>query len=93
MKWPRVLALCSIMASGFFRPRAGIAVAQESAPRQRLEAAQKAAGEGDRFLKLTQDREHGGEVAHSDAIKAELQARERHDSRNAPACIRNWRQI
>src|SRR6202521_4739391 len=48
-----------------------------AAAQQKLEAAQKAAGEGDRFLKLTQDLEHGGEVAHSDAIKAELQARER----------------
>jgi len=48
-----------------------------AAGQQKLEAAQKAAGEGDRFLKLTQDLEHGGEVAHSDAIKAELQAQER----------------
>ncbi len=48
-----------------------------AAAQQKLEAAQKAAGEGDRFLKLTQDLEHGGEVAHSDAIKAELQAQER----------------
>ena len=47
------------------------------AAQQKLGAAQKAAGEGDRFLKLTQDLEHGGEVAHSDAIKAELQAQER----------------
>src|SRR6266478_1315407 len=31
MKWHRVLALCSLMASGFFWPWAGIAVAQESA--------------------------------------------------------------
>ncbi len=48
-----------------------------AAAQQKLEAAQKAAGEGGRFLKLTQDLEHGGEVAHSDAIKAELQAQER----------------
>ena len=48
-----------------------------AAAQQKLEAAQKAASEGGRFLKLTQDLEHGGEVAHSDAIKAELQAQER----------------
>jgi outer membrane protein TolC len=48
-----------------------------AAAQQKLEAAQRAASEGGRFLKLTQDLEHGGEVAHSDAIKAELQAQER----------------
>ncbi len=53
----------------------------------------KGAGEGDCFLKLTQDREHDGEVAHSDAFNAELQGRERHDCRNAPAGIRFWRRI
>lgn len=51
----------------------GVAAAQ-----QKLQSAQKTAEEGDRFLKLTQDLEHGGEVAHSDAIKAELQMQERH---------------
>jgi outer membrane protein TolC len=44
---------------------------------KKLEVAQKAADEGDRFLKLTNDLEHGGEVAHSDVIKAELQANDR----------------
>ncbi|HEY2459865.1 MAG TPA: TolC family protein [Candidatus Acidoferrum sp.] len=44
----------------------------------KLTAAQRAADEGDRFFKLTQDLEHGGEVAHSDVIKAELQANDRH---------------
>src|SRR5579859_441125 len=44
---------------------------------QKVLSAQKAADEGDRFLKLTQELEHGGEVAHSDVIKAELQATER----------------
>lgn len=39
----------------------------------KLEAAQKAANEGEDFFKLTQDLEKGGEVAHSDVIKAELQ--------------------
>jgi outer membrane protein TolC len=48
-----------------------------AAAQQKLLSAQKAAEQGDRFLKLTQDLEHGGEVAHSDVIKAELQAQER----------------
>src|SRR5215471_6617073 len=58
-----------------------VTVAQDyyavAAARQKLQSAQKAADEGDRFLKLTQDLERGGEVAHSDVIKAELQAQER----------------
>jgi outer membrane protein TolC len=48
-----------------------------AATQQKVLSAQKAADEGDRFLKLTQDLEHGGEVAHSDVIKAELQATDR----------------
>jgi outer membrane protein len=48
-----------------------------AAAQLKLEAAKKNADEGDRFLKLTQDLEKGGEVAHSDAIKAELQMQER----------------
>ena len=48
-----------------------------AAAQQKVFSAQKAADEGDRFLKLTQDLEHGGEVAHSDVIKAELQATNR----------------
>jgi outer membrane protein TolC len=48
-----------------------------AAAQQKLQSAQKAADEGDRFFKLTQDLEHGGEVAHSDVIKAELQLQER----------------
>jgi len=47
------------------------------AAQNKLEAARRAASEGDRFLELTQQLEHGGEVAHSDTIKAELQAQER----------------
>jgi outer membrane protein TolC len=43
----------------------------------KLEAARKNSDEGDRFLKMTQDLEKGGEVAHSDVIKAELQMQER----------------
>jgi len=47
------------------------------AAQNKLDAARRAADEGDRFLQLTQQLEHGGEVAHSDTIKAELQAQER----------------
>jgi len=48
-----------------------------SAAGLKLETAKRLAEEGDRFLKVTQDLESGGEVAHSDVIKAELQARDR----------------
>ena len=48
-----------------------------AAAQQKVLSAQKAADEGDRFLKLTQDLERGGEVAHADVIKAELQAQDR----------------
>jgi outer membrane protein TolC len=48
-----------------------------AAAQQKLESSQRAAEEGDRFFKLTQDLEHGGEVAHSDVIKAELQTNDR----------------
>lgn len=48
-----------------------------AAAKQKFEASQKAADEGEQFLKLTQDLEHGGEVAHSDVIKAELQVNDR----------------
>jgi outer membrane protein len=58
-----------------------VAVVQDyysvAAAQQKVLSAQRAAEEGDRFLKLTQDLEHGGEVAHSDVIKADLQAQER----------------
>jgi len=47
------------------------------AAQNKLEAARHAADEGDRFFQLTQQLEHGGEVAHSDTIKAELQAQDR----------------
>ena len=50
----------------------GVAAAQ-----QKLLSAQKTAEEGERFFKLTQELEHGGEVAHADVIKAELQMQER----------------
>ena len=48
-----------------------------AAAQLKLEAAKKNGEEGDRFLKLTQDLEKGGEVAHSDVIKAELQMQDR----------------
>ena len=44
---------------------------------QKVQSAQSAAEEGERFLKLTQSLERGGEVAHSDVIKAELQVQDR----------------
>jgi outer membrane protein TolC len=48
-----------------------------AAAERKLESAALAADEGEKFLKLTQALEAGGEVAHSDVIKAELQAQER----------------
>ena len=48
-----------------------------AAAQLKLEAATKNSDEGDRFLKMTQDLEKGGEVAHSDVIKAELQMQDR----------------
>lgn len=39
--------------------------------------AEQAADEARRFLAISQKLEHGGEVAHSDAIKAQLQANDR----------------
>jgi outer membrane protein TolC len=48
-----------------------------AAAQEKLKTALHAADEGERFLKITNDLEHGGEVAHSDVIKADLQARER----------------
>lgn len=47
------------------------------AAQNKLAAASRAADEGDRFFQLTQQLEHGGEVSHSDTIKAELQAQDR----------------
>jgi outer membrane protein TolC len=47
------------------------------AAQHKLETARTAAGEGDKFFQLTQKLESGGEVAHADVIKAELQMRDR----------------
>src|SRR6202047_887504 len=48
-----------------------------AAAQQKLETARRNAQEGEQFLKITHDLEQGGEVAHADVIKAELQSRER----------------
>jgi outer membrane protein TolC len=48
-----------------------------AAAREKVEAAKRTAAEGEGFFKITQDLEHGGEVAHADVIKAELQMRDR----------------
>ena len=47
------------------------------AAEQKLVTARRAAEEGDKFLQITQDLEKGGEVAHSDVIRAELQDQDR----------------
>ncbi len=47
------------------------------AAQKKLEAATRAADEGDKFFELTQSLEKGGEVAHADVVKAELQANDR----------------
>ncbi len=48
-----------------------------AAAQQKLESAQRTSEEGEKFFQLTQNLEKGGEVAHSDVIKAELQFQER----------------
>lgn len=48
-----------------------------AAAQQKMETARRAAEEGEAFLKLTQELEKGGEVAHADVIKADLQAQDR----------------
>jgi len=48
-----------------------------AAGEQKLSAARRTAEEGERFFELTQNLEKGGEVAHSDVIKAELQVQDR----------------
>ena len=49
-----------------------------AAAEQKLAVARRTAEEGDKFLQLTKNLETGGEVAHSDVIKAELQMQDRH---------------
>ncbi len=48
-----------------------------AAAKNKLEIAKKGAAQGEDFFKLTQSLEKGGEVAHSDVIRAELQMRDR----------------
>jgi outer membrane protein TolC len=48
-----------------------------AAAQAKVLAAQQTAEQGEQFLKLTTNLEAGGEVAHSDTIKAELQAEDR----------------
>ncbi len=48
-----------------------------AAAEQKLSAARRTASEGEQFFELTQSLEKGGEVAHSDVIKAELQMQDR----------------
>jgi outer membrane protein TolC len=45
---------------------------------RRYANAQTAAQEADNFLGLSRKLEHGGEVAHSDVVKAQLQSNDRH---------------
>ncbi len=47
------------------------------AAEQKLATAKRNAEEGEKFLQLTESLEKGGEVAHSDVIKAELQVQDR----------------
>lgn len=49
-----------------------------AAAEQKLAAARRTSEEGDKFFELTKNLEKGGEVAHSDVIKAELQMQDRH---------------
>jgi outer membrane protein TolC len=70
-KWQAEIAsrgLVVTVTQGYY----GVAAAQ-----QKLETAKRNAHEGERFFKITQELEQGGEVAHADVIKAELQMRER----------------
>ena len=48
-----------------------------AAAQSKLEISQRGASEGEDFFKLTQALEKGGEVAHSDVIRAELQMQDR----------------
>ena len=49
-----------------------------AAAEQKVAIAKRISDEGDKFLELTKNLEAGGEVAHSDVIKAELQIEDRH---------------
>lgn len=62
------------------------------AAEQKLQVAQRAAAEAGRFVDLTQNLEHGGEVAHADVVKATLQLQQRRrDQENAQLLAENAR--
>lgn len=48
-----------------------------AAAEQKLDVARRTAEDGDKFFQLTQSLEKGGEVAHADVIKAEIQMTDR----------------
>jgi outer membrane protein TolC len=58
-----------------------VTVAQDfyglAAAQRKYATAQNSLEEAQRFLRISQDLEHGGEVAHSDAIKAQIQFNDR----------------
>jgi outer membrane protein TolC len=59
---------------------------------RRYANAQTAAQEADNFLDLSRKLEHGGEVAHSDVVKAQLQSNDRHrDLREAQLSVEKAR--
>jgi outer membrane protein TolC len=65
----------------------GLAVAQ-----RKYATAQTAFAESERFFKISQDLERGGEVAHSDAIKAQIQFNDRqHGLQDAKLAMDNAR--
>jgi outer membrane protein TolC len=81
--WQRAAAAASVARAQVEIAARGlvVTVAQNyyrvGAAQLKLETAKRGAEEGDRFFNLTQDLERGGEVAHADVIKAELQMQER----------------
>ena len=81
--WRRASAAAAVARAQVEIARRGlvVTVAQNyykvGAAEHKLETAKLAAGEGDKFFQLTQKLENGGEVAHADVIKAELQMRDR----------------
>jgi outer membrane protein TolC len=81
--WRRASAAAAVARAQMEIAKRGlvVTVAQNyykvGAAQHKLETAQLAAGEGDKFFQLTQKLEGGGEVAHADVIKAELQMRDR----------------
>jgi outer membrane protein TolC len=81
--WRRASAAAAVARAQVEIARRGlvVTVAQNyykvGAAEHKLETAKLAAAEGDKFFQLTQKLEGGGEVAHADVIKAELQMRDR----------------